>query len=156
MKHFLRTGLALVGLAVAIAGCSPIVDARGHGIDPNDLKQLVVGQSRDEDVYALFGSPSARSDYSTNTWYYITERKETLGPFPSELTEQNVTAITFDADHVVRSIEDYTKDKGVPVVIVDKTTPTEGHELGAMEQLLGNVGRFNAPGRGISPRDLGR
>lgn len=141
-----------------IAGCDPIVDARGHGVDPQDLKQVVVGQTSMEDIQALLGSPSARSDYGDTTWYYITEKKETYGPMATEVTEQTVTAITFDANQVVTGITDRSKADGKEVVLVDKTTPTEGHSLGALEQLLGNVGRFSgAPaGRGINPRDLGR
>lgn len=145
-----------MALAMLIAGCEPIVDARGHGVDPQDLKQVVLGQTTTEDVRALFGTPSARSDYGDETWYYITEKKETVGPLPPEVTEQNVTAIHFDANHIVTAVTDHAKDEGKEVVLVDKTTPTEGHSLGAMEQLLGNVGRFSAPSRGINPRDLGR
>ena len=42
------------------------------------------------------------------------------------------------------------------VQIVGKETPTEGHDLTFIEQMLGNLGRFNSPARGMSDRNMGR
>ena len=138
-----------------LASCSPIVDNRGHSTDAADFKQIVVGQSGPEDVTALLGSPSARSTFGDETWYYITEKKETVGMFAPEVTEQNVVAIRFDADHHVTDITQHGKDEAVPVAMIDKTTPAEGRHLTFIEQMLGNFGRFSAPGKTINPRDLG-
>lgn len=120
------------------------------------MSQIIEGQSGPEDVRAILGSPSAISTYGDTTWYYITARKETLGFYAPEVADQHVRAIHFDADARVSSIEEYTKKEGKPVEFVTKETPTEGHELGFIEQMLGNFGRFNSPGREINPRDLGR
>lgn len=138
------------------ASCSPITDVRGHGADAADFSQLVPGQTRDDDVRALFGSPSATSNFGDPIWYYITQKKERRGIFSPEVVEQHVTAIHFDANRTVVEVTDYDQKDGKEVQIVGKTTPTEGHHLGFFEQLLGNFGRFNTPGRGIDPRDLGR
>ncbi len=151
-----RTMVAVMGVSLLITGCEPIVDARGYNANESDFKQIVIGQSRKEDVAAILGSPSARSTFGDETWYYIQARKETRGLLAPEIAEQNVAAIHFDANQVVASVDTHTKADSVPVVMVDKTTPTQGRELGALEQLLGNVGRFSAPGRGISDRNMGR
>jgi outer membrane protein assembly factor BamE (lipoprotein component of BamABCDE complex) len=155
MKPVLLT-MVMACVSLLIAGCDPIVDARGYNTNESDFKQIVIGQSRMEDVVAILGSPSARSTFGDETWYYIQARKETRGLLAPEIAEQNVAAIRFDANQVVAAIESHTKADAVPVEMVEKTTPTEGRKLGVMEQLLGNVGRFSAPGRGMSDRNMGR
>ena len=147
--------MLLAGITAAfLAGCTPLVDARGHGTDPDDFKQVIVGQSRAEDVQALLGSPSVRSEYGEEVWYYITEKRETVGPYAPEVTEQHVTAIHFDAGHVVTVIDDHPKQDGQAVTFVDKETPVEGTHEGVVQQMIGNIGRFGAPGKTIDPRDI--
>ena len=138
------------------ASCSPIVDTRGHNEDQADLSQIVIGQTRSEDVAALLGSPSAQSTYGTKTWFYISEKKETRGMFAPEVVDQKVIAIAFDENDAVASIDSADEKAGKQVVFVEKTTPTEGRKMNALEQIMGNFGRFNAPGRQIDPRNLGR
>lgn len=120
------------------------------------MSQIIEGQSGPEDVRAIMGSPSATSDFGETTWYYITERKETYGFYAPEIADQRVVAVKFDADGRVSNIEEYEKKEGRAVEFVSKETPTEGQELTFIEQMLGNFGRFNTPGRGVDPRNLGR
>lgn len=156
MTHGFQKLLLSITLGLWLASCSPIVDTRGHNSVAADFKQIVVKQSRDEDVLALLGSPTTRSNFGEETWYYITQKKETEGMFATQVTEQQVVAITFDRDRQVSAVTEYAKEEGKPVALVDKTTPTEGQKTTFIEQMLGNFGRFNAPGRSINPRDLGR
>lgn len=141
VSHF----FAHTALAILLASCSPIVDTRGHNTQAADFSQIVVGQSRNEDVQAILGSPSARSNFGGETWYYISGTKETVGLHAPEITAQNVTAISFDEQGLVQEIAEYTKKDGKPVEMVSKETNTEGHKMTFMEQMLGNLGRFNTP-----------
>lgn len=152
----IQTGLMSTIVALMLASCSPITNTRGYTSDDLDLKQIIVGQSKADDVTAILGSPSVRSSFGDDIWYYITQKKETRGPFEPVVVEQQVTAIRFDKSQTVADISDYKKEQGKSVEIISKTTPSEGHSLGFMEQMLGNFGKFNAPGRGISSRDMGR
>ena len=151
----LGLGLACISMGMVLASCSPIVNTRGHTHEADDFKQIVVGQSHADDVAAVLGTPTSKSSFGDETWYYITVKKETNGILAPEVTEQSVTAIRFDAAHTVADIAEYKKEQGKPVELVSQTTPSEGHSVTFMEQMLGNFGRFNAPGRGISSRDLG-
>jgi hypothetical protein len=45
---------------------------------------------------------------------------------------------------VLTSVQKKTIDDGKPVEIVSRTTPSPGTEASVIQQLLGNVGRFNA------------
>jgi len=156
LMRVLRFTTASISLCVVLASCSPIVDTRGNTREAEDLKQIIVGQSRTDDVAALLGSPTSKSNFGDETWYYITVRKERSGMFSPEVTAQDVTAIRFDKTSTVADILEYKKEAGKPVELVSKTTTTEGHSVTFLEQMLGNFGKFNAPGRGISSRDLGR
>ena len=141
-----------------LASCSPLVDTRGHNTASDDFSQIIEGQSGKEDVQAILGTPSSRSNFGDETWYYISNTKERIGIFASEVTEQQVTAVQFNAEGRVAGIERYKKEDGKPVVLVNKETTTEGQKLTFIEQMLGNLGRFNAPGPGNrnSARDAQR
>jgi outer membrane protein assembly factor BamE (lipoprotein component of BamABCDE complex) len=145
-----------ISVALMLASCSPIVETRGQALDTQNVQQIVTGQTSAADVTALLGSPTSVSNFGDETWYYVTQKQSRVGVFAPEITEQHITAIRFDRDHIVRDRTEYTKAQGKPVQVVSKTTPTEGQNLTFLEQMLGNVGRFNAPGRGISDRNLGR
>jgi outer membrane protein assembly factor BamE (lipoprotein component of BamABCDE complex) len=142
-------GYALVVIMIAsvLASCSPMVDARGHTTNLIDLKQVIPGQSRREDVSAVLGSPSTTSSYGDEIWYYVSMKKERLAMLEPEVAKQRVVAITFDEAGAVSTIEEFGKKDGKSVDFVSKQTPTEGQKLTVIDQLLGNIGRFNSPGR---------
>ncbi|MFZ4124890.1 MAG: outer membrane protein assembly factor BamE [Rickettsiales bacterium] len=150
MKHTL-----LITILLTTASCSPIVEQRGHSPAKEDFAQVIVGQSRSEDVQAVLGSPTVTSTYGEKIWYYISTRKETTAFLAPEITNQRVVAVIFNDDDTVKDIEKYKKEDGKPVELVSKETPAEGRKMGVVEQLLGNFGRFNAPGRSITPGNSG-
>lgn len=155
MPPLLRVSLHIT-IALVLASCSPIVDMRGHNEENADFSQIVVGQSGPDDVRALLGSPSTESNFGQKRWYYISERKETLGMRAPKVKDQKVTVVTFDENDYVADISEVKKDQSRPVEFVEKTTPTEGRKMTAVEQLLGNFGKFNTPGREIDPRAMRR
>ena len=145
----------MIGLVALMAACSPIVDNRGHTTETADFKQIIPGQSTQDDVRAVLGSPSSMSSFGQTTWYYITVRKETKGMLATEITDQHVIAIQFDAKQLVSKIDEYDMKDGQQVIAVTKKTPTEGNALTFQQQLFGNFGRFSTPGRAIDPKGLG-
>ena len=142
-----------------LASCAPIVDTRGHAAEAVDLKQIVIGQAGPEDVTALLGSPTTTSNFGDEIWYYVTQKQERRGFFSPKVTEQHIIGIQFDANKKVSDIGEFNKEDGKPVQMVSKTTPTEGHTVTFMEQMMGNLGRFNTPNRtgaaAASPRNMG-
>lgn len=129
-----------------LSACSPNVETRGALKDPDWKQQLTVGQSTPEDVLRVLGSPSAKSSFGQETWYYIATRKESFAFLKPEVADQEVISINFDTDGTVKSIDNYDKSSARDIKIASRTTPTEGHQLTFMEQILGNLGRFNSPG----------
>lgn len=133
----------IIGL---LAACEPIVDNRGYVADNVDTSDLVPGVHERADVMRVMGSPSAMSQYGDPVWYYIHVRKETKAFFKPEVTEQKVTRVLFDENGYFEAVEPIEDLQPQPIEYVQKETPTEGHSLGFFEQILGNVGRFGAPG----------
>jgi outer membrane protein assembly factor BamE (lipoprotein component of BamABCDE complex) len=150
--HFRRFAklLALGVMLASLAACSMPAflsyppQMRGDRIDSDQIKQLVPGTSTRADVTALVGSPTAKATFDDNTWIYISEvTKPEIGGTQSVL-DQQVYLMTFDARGVLTVIQKKTMDDGKPVEMVSRTTPSPGTEASIIQQLLGNVGRFNA------------
>lgn len=128
-----------------MAACSPKVDNRGYVDAQKNLAKIEPGRSHKQDVVQLLGSPSTAANFGEERWYYITARKEAFGFLAPEVKEQDVTQITFNTDGIVTDVKRHDLRERRDIEITQDTTPTEGHELGFFEQLLGNVGRFNKP-----------
>lgn len=138
-------------------GCiPPQVDQRGYIDAFNRMKEIQIGVTDREGVREKVGSPSLINDFGDETWYYVRERKESVAFLAPEVTDQNVTSITFDAQGIVTNMHNYDKKDSTNVAIADEITPTEGQQLGFLEQILGNVGRFNDQDTNAAGRGAGR
>lgn len=142
---FCRTLLAGVGLAVAltIAGCAPRIDQRGNKPDEDQVVQINPGVDDKNRVSELIGTPSTISTFDDRTWYYISKRTETTAFLDPKVVDQEILAINFDETGIVQSMKIYGQEDGRTIAYVDRTTPTEGTSLTIIQQLLGNLGRFN-------------
>lgn len=132
-------------MLAALSACSPMVETRGHVKGAEELSAIQPGTSGREDVLAALGSPSTRASFGPETWYYITTRRESFAFFRPETTDQDVLAVTFDTSGLVESVERVGKEGLTDIEYSSRETPTEGHSLTFLEQLLGNMGRFNRP-----------
>lgn len=152
----MRPTLPMLLACFALSACS-LVEAprqlRGNRVDAEQLRDLVPGTSRKTDATALLGSPSARATFDDNTWIYISETTRTrVGRTPG-IAAQDVTVLTFDEGGVLRGVKSLNQDDSRPVDIVTRSTPSPGSEASFIQQLLGNVGKYNAgiPGTGNRP-----
>ena len=133
---------------VAVTACiPPRVSNRGYVDAFNRAEKIQPGISTREEVMELLGSPSITNNFGDEIWYYVAKRKEAVAFLKPEITEQKVTRIAFDSRGIVESINGYGLDDKRHIEMVEDVTPTEGHELGVLEQILGNVGRFNNDSR---------
>jgi outer membrane protein assembly factor BamE (lipoprotein component of BamABCDE complex) len=136
-------GAAALALGLMTAGCTPTIDSRGHVPDSQALEQIRPGTSSRADVAALLGSPSSVATFDDRTWYYITQKTESVAFYNTELLDQRVIAVTFDDADVVEEVRVYDEEDAKEVDLVDRETATAGHSLGFFEQIFGNLGRFN-------------
>lgn len=140
----LRVRLCCLAVILSLAGCAPMVQMRGNWIDPDLVQQLRPGAQSKADVAALLGAPGSTSTFDPNIWFYVGQRTEQIAFFRPEVAGQQVLALSFDADgrldaYVVKDQSAYRD-----VAISRVATPTSGKKLTILEQMIGNVGRFNS------------
>lgn len=142
---FSRLSQILCGASILLvaASCSPIVEARGHVGIEDMIAEIKPQQTTREEVLQKLGSPTSTSDFGTQTWYYIYAKREVRAFLKPEVVEQKVVSIEFDAGETVSKIDTYGLEDTKKIDSVKRVTPTEGHSLGFVEQILGNIGRFN-------------
>lgn len=144
---------AALALCLSFTACSwilPPPQTRGNRVEQEQLKELVPGTSTKADVTALIGSPTHKATFDDNTWLYITElTRPRLGRTLGVL-DQTVVVLSFNEGGVLTGMKTVTRDDAVPVDIATRTTPSPGTEASFLQQLLGNVGRFNAGGTGTA------
>ena len=152
--RLIRPLLTLTGVLVLLGGCSAfsIFDApniiRGNKVDAYRLQELVPGTSTQTDVTALIGSPTAKASFDPNTWLYISEATHVRIARTPGVEDQAVVVLTFDNGGVLRKIDKVNQDASLPVTVVQRTTPSPGTEASFLQQLFGNIGRFNPVGAG--------
>ncbi|MEX2628889.1 MAG: outer membrane protein assembly factor BamE [Tistlia sp.] len=134
--------LAAPLLIGALSACSSRVAVRGNLPDPEEVVEVMPGESRRDDVQRILGSPSTLSTFQDDTWYYIGERTEQVAFFEPEVIERSVLVVTFNDAGLVDDTQLFTVEDAQEIAMVDRTTPTEGKELTVLQQLIGNIGRF--------------
>jgi outer membrane protein assembly factor BamE (lipoprotein component of BamABCDE complex) len=144
MKRTARSSLlGAACLALAMAACTPRIDTRGHVATPGTIEKLEVGKQTRDDVIQLLGSPSTTATFDDETWYYISQKTETVAFYAPETIDQKVIALKFDKAGLLKDMQTYTLKDGKAIAMVDRKTPTAGKELTLIEQVFGNVGRFS-------------
>lgn len=137
--------LAVVASAMATA-CTPIRQYHGYFPDEAQPNEIEPGSDTRSTVLARLGTPSTKSVFDTDTWFYISSTQENFAFFKPKIAERKVVAISFGEDDVVDELVEYDADDGEVLQYAARETPTRGRELGLLEQLFGNVGTVRLPG----------
>ncbi len=142
----LPRAVRVVGAAVLVLGvaaCGVRVDTRGNLPDPERLAEIEPGVHTRQQVFEIIGSPSSIANFNDETWYYISERTETFAFFAPEVKERQVLVLRFDGAGVLADLQTLSLEHGRDIELVDRETPSVGNEITLLEQLVGNLGRFN-------------
>ena len=144
-------GALVLTLGLTLGACEHRIDDLGYVPDPDNVVRIKPGlQGRDE-VREILGSPSSTSTFTDDRWYYISKKTETVAFFQPETLDQDVLEIDFDKDGIVSEIRRYTLKDGEKIVPVARVTPSPGQKLTFLQQLLGNLGRFNSNNQQAQP-----
>ena len=152
MHKPLIIGVIAATVVVAASGCAPRTANRGNIPAPSQLEKLQVGKHSKEYVRTLLGTPSTVGTFDKEVWYYIGRRTERWAFFDESVIQQQVVAVYFDLTGKVEHIQKYNENDSREVVLNEGKTPTSGRELGILEQIMGNLGRFNRPGSSSTHR----
>jgi len=139
---FLPFLLLLIVFPLGLVGCTPTQATRGNLVEDFRLTEVTPGVSTKTNVLRSLGSPTTRAPFDDNIWYYLGQKKEKRGIFDPKVVEQRVVVVAFNADGVVDTIEEVDANQ-TPIPRVRRKTPTSGNEVTVLQQLIGNIGRFN-------------
>ncbi|OHC83604.1 MAG: hypothetical protein A3G73_10735, partial [Rhodospirillales bacterium RIFCSPLOWO2_12_FULL_67_15] len=133
----------LLVFALGVGACAPRIHNQGHEVDPERLAQVEAGKTNRDQVLEILGSPSSNSTFGSEIWYYVSQRVHSTLFFRPEVDDRKVVTIEFDPEGVVTAVNTVGLTDGRAVRPVERVTPTSGHEMTVLEQVLGNFGRFS-------------
>ncbi|WP_345096200.1 outer membrane protein assembly factor BamE [Bartonella acomydis] len=142
IKRKLLIGLSIASM-VAIAGCS-ILDSsgtsqiyqEGYVIDKNALSSISVGSSQ-EQVLLTLGTPSLKTKYDNEIFYYISQtRYRGMQFMKTKIIDRKVLAIYFNKNEQVSKIANYGLRDGQVFDFIAQTTPTVTKEQPFLLQII--------------------
>ena len=131
--------------AVVTAGCAPVVDQRGFVVPQEGRDALRPGAHTREDVLAVLGSPTTVAPFDENTWLYMGSTTARTAFLEPKVLERRILIVGFDSAGTLTGVEEMDPARARAVTLVDRETPTAGRGLSFLEQIVGNIGRFNTP-----------
>jgi len=130
-------------MSLALGACAPRIDMRGNAVRMDDVATITPGTHSRSNVLDKLGSPSSRSEFGVETWYYISKRTETVAFLAPKVVKRQVVVIKFDPHGIVSSVKTLDPKQAQKVVLAKGETPTAGNSLTFLEQFISNLGRFN-------------
>jgi outer membrane protein assembly factor BamE (lipoprotein component of BamABCDE complex) len=145
-----RRMVALLGLVfggAAVASCSPSIEQRGHLPTAEKIAEIRAGSTTKDEVTKILGTPSSVSVFNNDkSWYYISRRTAQTAFFQPDVLDQQVYIVSFDDQDVVKTVDHKVLEDGKEITPVARATPAPGRELSFLEQVIGNLGKFNSAG----------
>jgi len=133
---------ATLSAAGLLSGCTPVVSQHGNLVNNYQIEEVIVGKSTRSDVLRALGSPTTQSTFNPDVWYYIGQETEKYGILDQEIKEERILVVMFNDKGLVETISPFDGGRQ-DIPYARSKTPTHGNELTFMQQLLGNLGRFN-------------
>lgn len=129
-------------LCALISACTPIKANHGNLLSDSKIAEVKPGISTRNEVRRNFGAPTAFAPFDSKIWYYVGENTETLGVFKADVKERRIIRVSFNEDGILQEVTDVDPNMTEEINLVDRKTPTAGKEFTAIQQMIGNVGRF--------------
>ncbi|WP_455466961.1 outer membrane protein assembly factor BamE [Bartonella sp. B39] len=142
IKHKLLVGLSIASMIV-VSGCS-ILDSsgssqiyqEGYVLDKSALNSVSVGSSQEQVILSL-GTPSLKTKYDNEVFYYISQKRYRGMQFmKAKIIDRKVLAIYFNKNNQVTKIANYGLQNGQIFDFVAQTTPTATKEQPFLIQII--------------------
>ena len=134
--------ILITSVCVGLGACSPTVQQRGNMLKDYQLEEVVVGVHTKSDILRILGSPTTISPFNEDIWYYIGQETEKRSVLDAEIKEERIVIVAFNEEGSVTTINE-TDGERIDIPIERSKTPTHGNDITIMQQLLGNLGKFN-------------
>jgi outer membrane protein assembly factor BamE (lipoprotein component of BamABCDE complex) len=139
--------LAVVAGIFLLSACSPTITSHGAFVSPSKRQAVTAGVTTAQELQANWGPPTAVAPFDGKTWYYIGEVDSQQGIFEHEVDKRQMIKVTIDDAGTVTEVADVDPKLAQNVDLVERKTLTAGKEYTAVQQFVGNIGKFNKPGK---------
>jgi outer membrane protein assembly factor BamE (lipoprotein component of BamABCDE complex) len=147
-----KTLFLLALVAGTVAACQTDVNLHGNLPPQDEIAQIHPGKTTKTEVTQILGSPSSVGVFDPNHWYYISKRTKRIAFFDPKVLDQEVYIVEFNQDGIVKAVVHKGLKDAENISPAPGATPAPGRHLTFLEQLIGNMGRFNsASGSGNPP-----
>lgn len=140
----MKKTILLMSMSLLAAACTPTQATRGNIVEDYRLTEVTPGISTRQNVLQSLGSPTTQAPFDDNIWYYLGQKTEKTGIFDPKVVEEKIVVVTFDEAGIVQTAEEVDANR-IAIPRVREKTPTGGNEVTPLQQILGNVGKFNKP-----------
>ncbi|WP_375608335.1 MULTISPECIES: outer membrane protein assembly factor BamE [unclassified Bartonella] len=142
IKRKLLIGLSIASIGM-LAGCSLFdssgssqIYREGYVLDKNALSSISIGSSQ-EQVLLTLGTPSLKTKYDNEVFYYISQtRYRGMQFMKTKIIDRKVLAIYFNTKNQVVKVSNYGLKDGQVFDFITKTTPTVTKEHPFLIQII--------------------
>ncbi|MHB8529706.1 MAG: outer membrane protein assembly factor BamE [Caulobacteraceae bacterium] len=135
----------VISSVLALSACAPVNSYQGFQAIDQNPEAVKVGEDSRTTVLAKLGTPTAKSTFDNDTWFYMSQVQSKTAFYQPRLLKRNIVAISFDkANDQVASVKTFTLKDGRIIAYNARETPTRGREMSVIEQLLGSIGSASA------------
>ena len=142
MKLFFKS-ILLVGLVLNLcSSCMVREEHRGKDLSDETLSELKVKKTTKEQAMDILGTPSGSSTFDSNTWHYMSLKKNGVSVLRPSITYQKVVQLKFKNDILIE-LKVYKGDQARVNNFSKESTKVEGSDQSVIGEFARNLGRYN-------------
>ncbi len=136
--------------------CSTNKVTKNHGFKSLETKfeKIVINQTNKNDIIDLIGSPSTKSDFNKNKWFYIERKKTNQSLFKlgqKKIEKNNILMVEFNNRGILKNKKIFDMDDMNEIKYVKSLTHKEFKQNNFLYNILTSVReKINAPARNRS------
>ena len=132
---------------IILFSCQPRITKHGNFFNPKNIQLIKKNKSSKSEIIEIFGEPTVKSTFSDNVWYYITLVQHEKAYFEIKNLENNILAITFDENQLVKKYKVFTEDDSSEINIsYPNESYNQNREVSIIQEFLSIFSRqLDAP-----------
>jgi len=145
-KNLLLKFIIILFAATIISSCVKRTNYKGYYFG-EDFETNTKPGTNVAEIMEKMGSPTTSSTFGKPVFFYVNSKYEQKMFFIPKLVEQRILAIHFSDSGNVEKVKRYTLKDAKDIDFSSDSIEIQGNEMGVLEQILGNIGRFSNQGR---------
>ena len=133
MKIIKKSIFVIPLFLITLLSCQPRITKHGNFINLENIQLIKKNKLNKSEVIEIFGEPTLKSTFSDNVWYYITLVQHEKAYFEIKNLENNILAITFNDNQLVKNYKILTEDDASEINI---SYPKEAYNQNSETSLI--------------------